>query len=167
MDKDKIPCIIPGVCGCPLGRKRSYFNLTSQRAGVSFTRAWQKSVYKQQQPKSHLLQPCSFAPLWPYQKVRNMMVLFKGLKRPSQCLPNVSNANREVIALQEMRRELRVITVGVFMSPERGSWRVVSGLSAMPIGVKQTWSTGKLLSSNSFQTCQQFLDAGGISLISG
>lgn len=63
-----------------------------------------------------------------------MILLFKGLKRPGQCMPNVSNTNREVIAMQEMRRKLpgyRSLDINV---PRNGeAKRVVGGLSVMPI----------------------------------
>lgn len=125
---DKKTCINPGVCGCPLGKKYFYFNLTSQGAAVSFTRAWHKGVYISNSSQSHLLQPCFFTPLWPYQEVRNMILFFKGnmncfskdwKDRASICQMYPIPAEGWLLC-NRLERNSWVITVWVFMSPGMG-----------------------------------------------
>lgn len=63
------------------------------------------------------------------------MLLFKGLKH----MPSVSSTNREVIAVQVMRRKLlgyRSVGIHVLRNGE-DEW-VVRVLSVMPISLKQT-----------------------------
>lgn len=68
----------------------------------------------------------------------NMILLFKGLKRPGQCMANIPSTNREVIAMQEMRRKLLGYhSLGIHVPRNGKAEQVVRGLSVMPININQ------------------------------
>lgn len=68
----------------------------------------------------------------------NMILLFKGLKRPGQCMPNIPTTNREVIAVQEMRRKLLSYHgLGIHVPRNGKAEQVVRGLSVTAVSINQ------------------------------
>lgn len=121
-DEDKKCWINSGVCGCPLVRTHSYFNLSSQCVGVSFARAWHEDAYKSDCSQNYLCQPHSFTSLWQSQEARNIILFFTSLvwKCPASLCQMYPLWPKKWLPCRRWEGNSWVIAVRVFTMPRKG-----------------------------------------------